>query len=93
MKRTLLTLLLLFPIPALSQANFTDASGRKQGKWEKKYESGKIRYTGTFKNDIPVGTFTYFFEREGGKMSEINYRGTTGVGYAKLYHRSRRPSG
>jgi len=37
---------------------------------------------------IPVGTFTYYFEREGGKMSEISYRGTTGVGYAKLYHRS-----
>jgi antitoxin component YwqK of YwqJK toxin-antitoxin module/PP-loop superfamily ATP-utilizing enzyme len=52
----------------------------------KTYDNGKIRYTGTFKNDIPVGTFTYFFEKEGGKMSEITYRGESGIGYAVAYH-------
>ena len=88
MKKILTTLFALVSLSMCAQGNFTDASGKKQGKWVKKYESGKTRYTGTFKNDVPVGTFTYYFEREGGKMSEISYRGTTGVGYAKLYHRS-----
>lgn len=71
-----------------AQNNHLDSKGLKQGKWQKTYDSGKIRYTGTFKNDVPVGTFTYFFEREGGKMSEIVYRGESGIGYAKAYHAS-----
>jgi antitoxin component YwqK of YwqJK toxin-antitoxin module len=88
MKKILTILIAISSLSIYAQGNFTDASGKKQGKWVKKYESGKTRYTGTFKNDVPVGTFTYYFEREGGKMSEISYRGITGVGYAKLYHRS-----
>src|SRR6056300_447001 len=88
MKKIFTVLFALFSLSICAQGNLTDSSGKKQGKWVKKYESGKTRYTGTFKNDIPVGTFIYYFEREGGKMSEISYRGTTGVGYAKLYHRS-----
>ena len=80
MKKILTMLFALVSLSVCAQGNFTDASGKKQGKGVKKYESGKTRYTGTFKNDIPVGTFTYYFEREGGKMSEIFYRGTTGVG-------------
>lgn len=88
MKRNLTFLLFLACVGMQAQTNLTDASGHKQGKWVKRYESGKIRYTGTFKNDIPVGVFTYFYERRGGKMSEITYRVNSGVGYAKMYHTS-----
>ncbi|MAZ96746.1 hypothetical protein OAQ85_03170 [Schleiferiaceae bacterium] len=88
MKRILTFLLILNGLCVSAQNNHTDDKGRKQGKWVKKYENGKIRYTGIFKDDVPVGTFTYYFIREGGIMSEIQYRSLTGIGYAKLYHKS-----
>lgn len=42
--------------------NATDAKGRKQGPWSKKWESGTVRYTGQFKDDLPVGEFKHFDE-------------------------------
>lgn len=45
-----------------SQVNQVDAQGRKQGPWEKKYPSSiAYEYKGQFKNDQPVGTFTYYY--------------------------------
>jgi antitoxin component YwqK of YwqJK toxin-antitoxin module len=45
-----------------SQINQTDAKGMKQGVWEKKYpNSNAFEYKGQFKNNQPVGTFTYFY--------------------------------
>ncbi|MBN2637580.1 MAG: hypothetical protein JXR65_00670 [Bacteroidales bacterium] len=41
--------------------NQTDAQGRKQGKWVKEYTNGAVRYKGQFKNNMPYGTFTYYF--------------------------------
>ena len=86
MKKLLLLFALFTGFTAVAQVNHTDQKGLKQGKWVKTYESGKKRYEGYFKNNIPVGTFTYYFEREGGIMSEIVYRGETGSGFAKAYH-------
>lgn len=86
MKRTLSVFIVFLSFAAFGQYNHVDSKGLKQGEWKKTYDNGKLRYTGTFKNDIPVGTFVYYFEREGGKMSEITYRGTSGIGYAKAYH-------
>ena len=51
MKKILTILIAISSLSIYAQGNFTDASGKKQGKWVKKYESGKTRYTGTFKND------------------------------------------
>lgn len=54
-----------FLIPSVSsgQINQTDAQGRKQGQWIKKYpNSSVVMYQGTFKNDKPVGTFTYNYK-------------------------------
>lgn len=69
----------------MAQVNQTDTEGRKQGIWEKKFEdSHQLRYRGQFQNDIPVGTFTYW-HLNGAKRTVIEYRGTNGVGYAKLY--------
>lgn len=45
---------------SFSQINQKDAQGRKQGQWVKKYpNSSVVMYQGAFKNDKPVGTFTY----------------------------------
>ena len=71
MKKLLLLFALFTGFAAAAQVNHTDQKGQKQGKWVKTYESGKKRYEGYFKNNIPVGTFTYYFEREGGIMSEM----------------------
>ena len=56
--------LFLFFIPFLSfsqSINEVDAAGKKQGVWQKTYESGKLRYKGQFKNDIPNGLFYYYY--------------------------------
>ncbi|MCB0480121.1 MAG: hypothetical protein KDC83_01755 [Flavobacteriales bacterium] len=44
------------------EINQMDAMGRKQGVWSKTYPDGVKRYTGQFKNDKPIGTFTYYNE-------------------------------
>ena len=41
--------------------NQVDASGLKQGKWKKSYENGSLRYEGFFKDNNPVGIFTYYY--------------------------------
>lgn len=42
------------------QLNQKDAQGRKQGQWVKTYPNSKVAmYQGEFKNDKPIGTFTY----------------------------------
>ena len=42
--------------------NLLNSNGKKQGVWKKTYENGKIRYTGTFNNDVPVGIFYYYYK-------------------------------
>lgn len=45
-----------------SQINQLDSKGRKQGNWQKNYpKSDVLQYKGQFKDDKPVGTFTYFY--------------------------------
>lgn len=45
---------------SFGQINQTDSKGRKQGQWIKKYpNTSVVMYQGTFKNDKPIGTFTY----------------------------------
>jgi antitoxin component YwqK of YwqJK toxin-antitoxin module len=86
MKYILTTILFCLSLVMYAQVNQIDSSGMKQGRWVKKYENGKTRYTGTFNDDIPVGTFKYYYEGEGRVMSEIVYRGETGIGFATAYH-------
>mgnify|MGYP000845351526 FL=1 len=63
--------LLLLSLTVLPQ-NVTDAAGKKQGPWVKKYPNGKIMYEGTFVNDKPVGLFKRYTE-EGVLLSELTY--------------------
>ncbi len=52
---------LLFLQVAFAQTNQIDAKGRKQGKWIKYDENQSLVYSGTFKDDLPVGTFRYYY--------------------------------
>jgi len=61
MKRVIV-LLLTFYSASLFAQNVTDAKGKKQGIWSKTYPGTKVyQYKGQFKDDKPVGTFTYFY--------------------------------
>ena len=55
-----LVLLALLSAGSLRAQNETDSQGRKQGKWVVRYSGGKIKYTGEYKDDQPVGWFEYF---------------------------------
>jgi len=63
MKFSLSTLLIFLSLVSFAQVNQVDAQGRKQGIWQKKYKGIHVyKYKGQFKDDKPVGTFTYFYE-------------------------------
>lgn len=47
---------------AQTAPNVTDAAGKKQGHWVKLDEDKKKIYEGHFENNIPVGTFTYYYD-------------------------------
>lgn len=58
----ILSIILMMTSAVFSQGKGqTDEQGRKQGKWIKEYSNGAILYKGQFKDDIPYGTFTYYF--------------------------------
>ena len=60
LKPFILLLYTAFGVATVVAQNVTDTKGRKQGPWSKKWESGAVRYTGQFKDDIPVGEFKHF---------------------------------
>ncbi len=61
-KISLITLsVICFSNFAFSQEiNKTDPQGNKQGIWEKKDKVGRLVYKGSFKDNLPEGTFTYY---------------------------------
>lgn len=42
--------------------NQTDNKGKKQGNWRANYENGKLKYSGYFKDNKPVGEMKRFHE-------------------------------
>lgn len=70
-KTILIGSLMMAPFFLIAQnaPNTIDANGMKQGEWAKYNTEGKIIYKGAFENDIPVGTFTYYFEN--GKQKAV----------------------
>lgn len=47
---------------AASAQNLTDSKGLKQGTWSKTFPNSRIyQYKGQFKDNKPVGTFTYYY--------------------------------
>jgi antitoxin component YwqK of YwqJK toxin-antitoxin module len=87
MKNSLLLFLLFVAPLATGQVNQLDAKGRKQGKWEKTYpESIVYQYRGQFKDDKPVGKFTYFYESSKVKAIINHNVGEPGRSVAFFYH-------
>lgn len=59
----LIFLFFLISTSLIGQVNQVDSKGRKQGPWQKKYDKiNVLQYKGQFKDDKPVGTFTYYYE-------------------------------
>jgi antitoxin component YwqK of YwqJK toxin-antitoxin module len=88
MKTVFMSLLLLLVVfNATAQTiNKTDAAGKKQGPWEKKYPNSKVaQYKGQFKDDKPVGTFTYYFPSNTVKAIVVHNE-KTGRSVAKMFH-------
>jgi len=86
-KHTFLFLTFL-TVTDFGQVNQKDAQGRKQGVWKKPYpSSAAFIYVGQFKDDKPLGQFTYFYES--GKTKIImDFRDDGKTSYAKMYHES-----
>lgn len=64
--------------------NYTDIQGNRQGKWHRKYASGKTAFTGYFVMNKLIGEYKRYYE-SGVLKAVINYNKTGSVGYAVLY--------
>lgn len=74
MRTVALLIVLIFSVPLVgfTQVNQTDASGQRQGKWQKSYPNGKLMYEGYFKDGEPAGEWTRYYE--GGQVkAKIQY--------------------
>lgn len=86
MKNKLLFILSLFvSLSSFGQEiNQTNSKGLKQGSWVKTIEgSEKIIYKGTFKDNIPVGHWEYFYPDQTVKAI-IDY--TNNLSHSKIFH-------
>lgn len=66
---TLLCCLMAGFCMAQDNLNRVDKNGKKQGPW-KKYENGVLVYEGQFVNDVPQGTFKYYYPN--GKLKSVS---------------------
>ncbi|MBK7100444.1 MAG: toxin-antitoxin system YwqK family antitoxin [Flavobacteriales bacterium] len=80
---SLWSMLGLFAQPT-EAVNAVDAKNLKQGAWTKIWPNGKTRYTGQFKDDVPVGTFSYY--NEDGQLTSIQDFAPGMVGRARHFH-------
>lgn len=77
MRKIAFIALLICPLIIFGQ-NKTDSKGRKQGKWEVKFENSEnFRYKGQFLNDKPQGKFIYFYPN--GIVSAVSVFETNGT--------------
>lgn len=66
--------------------NRTDAQGRKQGPWVRKWaESEQVRYTGQFKDGKPVGSFTYY-STSGKVESQLDHYPGSDASHGRHFH-------
>ena len=80
---------LIIPIAVAAQPitdiNHTDVSGKKQGRWVRKYPNNIVMYDGIFKDDYPEGEFKRYYET-GRLQSVLIYSNQGKVADAKIYH-------
>jgi len=87
MKNRLTLIVLLLTSIAFGQVNQVDSRGRKQGPWQKTYEGSAVfQYRGQFKDDKPVGKFTYYYESSKVKAIIKHNEVQTGRSLAYFYH-------
>jgi antitoxin component YwqK of YwqJK toxin-antitoxin module len=65
--------------------NSFDKNGKKTGFWKTYYENGKLRYSGYFENDKPVGEIRKYYPG-GLPQSFMVFERTSSVVYAKLFN-------
>lgn len=66
--------------------NKTDAQGRKQGLWAKRYPNNTVpQYVGEFKNDKPQGRFFFYYE-SGKVRAVIDYKNNGASAKAVMFH-------
>lgn len=87
--KLVLTLLLIAGFHlSFAQPNVKDVNGKKQGVWKVYYENSRaLEYEGQFKNDIPVGTFKYYYKNTHLKGVVVHDE-KTGRSVATFYHES-----
>ncbi len=77
---------LLISLGSFSQMNQVDAKGKKQGEWGKTYPKSIVyQYRGQFKDDKPVGTFTYFYPNKKVKAI-VKHDANSSRSVANMYH-------
>ena len=77
-------------LSAQTPLNQTDAQGRRQGEWQKKYPNGNLMYRGRFENGKPAGEWKRYHE-EGGLKAILLYSGNSDTVKASLYETSSHP--
>lgn len=93
--KAILLIIIFFQITFLplcsqeSALNQKDEKGRKQGSWQGYYENGKIKYTGQFKDDKPIGKFIYYFPS--GAVKAIIHHYPNNNSYVTFYYETGKP--
>ena len=86
MKLVFFTIVLLITSCYFAQENQIDSKGRKQGEWKKLFPNSKaVDYTGSFKDDIPQGIFTYYY-MSGKVKAHVTYFSGSNISYTTVYH-------
>lgn len=88
-KITVLFSSLIFSFSLFCQLNQVDDKGRKQGSWKKFHPSSNVpMYVGQFKDDEPIGTFTYYYPSSKVKAVITHKKG--GRSEAYMYHENKK---
>ena len=66
--------------------NLRNTKNNKDGKWIRVWPNGNLYYVGQFKDGIPSGQFTFFFET-GEVMSEVTHIENGRKAFTKLYRK------
>lgn len=79
-------------IDAYGQMNQRDAEGRRQGQWQGTHPNGRLRYTGQFVDDKPVGMFRHF-NPDGSARLQLVHEANNDTVKAVFFHRNGRNLG
>lgn len=84
--KILFVLFYLITTTLISQENLTDSKGKKQGYWKKFFPGTTLLdYEGTFIDDVPTGSFVYYF-KNGKIKAKMIFKEKGLVTYSTIYH-------